>query len=312
VVRVAFDPDALPEHPDAQLAGFGTPLIDQLLSSAAQRGRYARAYRNGLNLMPQGLADRIARAMAWPEGMRLEIERARALFFPVAIFWFQATFVSDQKEYQVLPIGFDLHYARQVRHIDRLLEGERLANQPDLFLPDAKHAAPAEILPLARQEVVRSLASLANAQARELHERVERQAARMQRYYRDMLKELEQQQQRAEQRGTDLEKYAARREALQREQRLRVAELRQKSSLYVHLRLATLLIIRQPKLRINAQLVSDRGRAGFPELIWDPLIESLDAVPCPECQRPTFTFDVDRYRRLACPGCATGASTRGR
>ena len=63
VVRVAFDPDALPEHPDAQLAGFGAPLIDQLLSSAAQRGRYARAYRNGLNLMPQGLADRIARAL---------------------------------------------------------------------------------------------------------------------------------------------------------------------------------------------------------------------------------------------------------
>ena len=42
VVRLTFDPEALPEHPSAQLASFGTPLVDQLLNdalaAAAERG----------------------------------------------------------------------------------------------------------------------------------------------------------------------------------------------------------------------------------------------------------------------------------
>ena len=41
IVRVTFDPEALPEHPGSQLASFGTPLIDRLLDDAVQRGRYA-------------------------------------------------------------------------------------------------------------------------------------------------------------------------------------------------------------------------------------------------------------------------------
>ena len=39
VLRLAFDPEALPEHPSAQLVSFGTPLVDRLLSDALQRGR---------------------------------------------------------------------------------------------------------------------------------------------------------------------------------------------------------------------------------------------------------------------------------
>ena len=39
IVRVAFDPEAIPEHPGAQLASYGTPLIDRLLGDAVERGR---------------------------------------------------------------------------------------------------------------------------------------------------------------------------------------------------------------------------------------------------------------------------------
>src|SRR5260370_30887447 len=44
VLRIAFDPEALPEHPGAQLASFGTPLIDRLLTDALRRGRSAQLY----------------------------------------------------------------------------------------------------------------------------------------------------------------------------------------------------------------------------------------------------------------------------
>lgn len=50
-------------------------------------------------------------------------------------------------------------------------------------------------------------------------------------------------------------------------------------------------------------MVSARG-VGHPlQLVWDPFLESLEAVPCPECLAPTFLFAADRYRRLACPQC---------
>src|SRR5690348_1881440 len=45
IVRVAFDPEAIPEHPGAQLASFGTPLVNRLLADAVDRGRHARLYR---------------------------------------------------------------------------------------------------------------------------------------------------------------------------------------------------------------------------------------------------------------------------
>src|SRR5262249_40370027 len=64
MVRLAFDPEALPEHPSAQLASFGTPLVDQLLADALQRGRSAHAYLIGLNLQPHDLASRLRRPLA--------------------------------------------------------------------------------------------------------------------------------------------------------------------------------------------------------------------------------------------------------
>ena len=41
MVRLVFDPEAIPEHPGAQLASYGTPLVDRLLADAVDRGRHS-------------------------------------------------------------------------------------------------------------------------------------------------------------------------------------------------------------------------------------------------------------------------------
>ncbi len=122
VVRVAFDPEALPEHPGAQLASFGTPLIDRLLDDAVARGRSAELSYVGLNLSTSGVTARPPRTLKLAEGRELRFGRVRALSFPQDVFWFEATFVSDQKEQDIIPVGVDAHYLRQVRHLDRLLD----------------------------------------------------------------------------------------------------------------------------------------------------------------------------------------------
>jgi hypothetical protein len=102
VVRIAFDPEALPEHPGAQLASFGTPMVDRLLADAMRCGRRAELYLVGLNLAPQNLAGKIGRSLTLSSGLELRVGRVRPLHFPQAVFWFEATFVSDQKEQELL------------------------------------------------------------------------------------------------------------------------------------------------------------------------------------------------------------------
>jgi hypothetical protein len=310
ILRVAFDPEAIPEHPGAQLASFGTPLVNRLLEEAVRRGRHAELYMVGLNLAPQGLAGRVRRALTQPAGHELQIGRVRHLHFPQAIFWFEATFVSDQKEQDLLPVAIDLHYGRQARHLEQLLDRRHFAEAPWSPLPEARHAGLAAAYPIARDRVVRTLSALANTRSRELGERLDRQVDRMRRYYADLRGEADEQADRARQRGEDLAKFAARREALEREERLRIDELRRKSTLKVHLRLMNLLVIYQPKLLLLATVSSGRAAAGALELVWDPLVDALEAGPCPECRQPTFALEVNRLGRLACPTCAPKAPTR--
>lgn len=304
VVRVAFDPEAVPEHPGSQLVGFGTPLVDRLLEDAAQRGCFARAHIGELNLAPRDLTAKICRALTLAEGLKLELGVVRALDFPQTVFWFEVTLVSDQKESYVLPVAMDLHYARQVRHLEELLREDRLNSEPSRLLPQAKRCRLADAYPLARAEVVRTVSALAGARRRELRERVERQVARMTRYYADLRGELNALSSRSTARGDDPSKYAGRRAAIDREEGLRVAELRQKSTLQVQLRLANLLIIHQPKLLVAGTLSIARSADEHLPLVWDPLVGTIEAVPCPACLRPTFRLETNARHQLGCPACS--------
>jgi hypothetical protein len=146
---------------------------------------------------------------------------------------------------------------------------------------------------------------VANTRSREVHERIDRQIARMSRYYADLRAEVEEQRDRAESRGDELTRFESRLQALEREERLRVAELRQKSALRMELRLLYLVLIQQPKLLLRGNVQSKKYGPVSLELVWDPLVEVIEAIPCPECHRPTFALELPRHARLVCPECAT-------
>jgi hypothetical protein len=314
MIRLVFDPEAIPEHPGAQLASYGTPLVDRLLADAVNRGRHIELYRVGLNLASQGVDDRLRRAVTLPAGFRLKLERARPLHFPQAVFWFEATFVSDQKEQDLLTVAIDVHYGRQVRHLEPLLDQLHLAEKPWTPLAEVRHPGLATAYPLARDRVVRTLSAMANTYHRELHERLDRQLERITRYYTDLRAEVEEQARRARNRDEDTARFDARLEALEREEQLRAAELRRKSQLQVHLRLLNLLVIHQPKLLLQTAVVSSTSGSSIGRLdwVWDPLVEAIEATVCPECHRPTFAFEVTRQGRLICPACAQATSAPAR
>src|SRR5262249_17036986 len=153
----------------------------------------AAYYLIGLNLTPHDLAGRVRRSLTLAPPLELRFDRVRALHFAQAVFWFQAEFISDQKEQEILTVALDLHYGRECRHPEQILDWSRLSAQPAQLLPEARRISLAAAYPPAREQVLRSLAPLANTRNRELTERLERQVARMNRYYADLRSELEEQ-----------------------------------------------------------------------------------------------------------------------
>jgi hypothetical protein len=302
VLRLTFDPEALPEHPSAQLASFGTPLVDRLLHDAVQRGQAGQLYLVGLNLQPHDLMGRLRRGLHVVTAT-IQVERVRALHFPQAVFWFQAAFVSDQKEQIVLPVAIDLHYGREVRHRDELLEPGRLAEHSSLPLPPASASSLASGYRLARAQTLRSVASIARSRGRELVERSDVHIARLKRYYADLRMELDEQKQRARKADEAAVRHAERLAALEREEQLRVAEMRQKSLLRVDLRLLQLLRIEQPKLLVQVALTAEDHAPGSLEVVWDPLLETMEAAPCPVCGRPSYDFTLSRSGQVSCASC---------
>ena len=126
----------------------------------------------------------------------------------------------------------------------------------------------------------------------------------MSRYYADLREELEEQRRRHRDKDEADDRLAARRMAIDREEQVRVAELRQKSTLRVHQRLIQVVVIQQPKLLIHAQVSAPAKAPVEVELVWDPLSEALEAIPCSECQRPTYTLALGSHGGLVCPACA--------
>jgi hypothetical protein len=305
MTQVAFDPEALPEHPHAQLASVGSPLLDRLLADAAQRWSVSRFYRIGLNLQPHGLESRFVRTISLPPDASGIIQRVRAMNCPQAVFWFKATFVGDQKEEEILPIAIDLHHLREVRHLDLVFAPNRLSEDTQTHLPEAPHASLMAALRFAQKQVAPTVASLANTRRREWTSRVEKQIARMSAYYAQLRREADEQVPRA----GDPDRAAMRRQAINREEQLRIAELRQKSAVRARVELASLMIVQQPKLLITAAIIHKGLAVGRLDAVWDPLLETIEAVACPVCGQPTFAMQI-HLNQLGCSSCAGSGTSR--
>jgi hypothetical protein len=111
------------------------------------------------------------------------IRRVRTMNCPQALFWFKATFVSDQKEEEILLMGMDLHSLREVRHWDSLLASSGLSELPETHLPEARHGGLMAGYRCARDRLAPSVAALANTRRREWSGRVATQIQRMSAYY---------------------------------------------------------------------------------------------------------------------------------
>lgn len=304
--RIAFDPDALPEHPAAQLLTFGSALLDELLERAQMRGRVGFAFLDDAHLQPHALSQRITRELVLPVPVTLRIEKSRPLYVTHSLFWFEVTYLGDEKEQAVYPVAVDRYYNRQVRYLDTLLDRERFTDARRWAFADAKSLPLDRAYLTARDAVARTVRAEVNTRQQHVQARLVEQTERINRYYADVRAELAERIERATGRGEEIESLRLRQDALTREQALRLDELARKAQLRVQLKLVNLLHVKIPRVFIDTRVTAKTFPAIHPAslmLTWDPLTEKTDALVCPNCQHPTFELRVNRQGVLHCPEC---------
>ncbi len=304
-IRLTFDPEALPEHPSAQLLTFGLPLLAELLSAAQERGQVAHVYYDDMNLQPYRLEQQVRRDLRVPAGTELELAAPRPYYVAHCICWFEVSYLGDEKTQALISAAVDRRYGRLVRHLEPLLSNPGLGEDRRWAFPDAPAIPLERAYLIARERVVRSVVTEANSQQRERQGRASREIARMERYFADMAEDLAVRMAKATAKGEDTAPLIQRKAALGREAALRIDELRRKAGVRAQLRLRNLLHFSAPRLFLRARLTGPKVPT-MPTLSvsWDPLTEKTDALDCPTCGRSTYVLVIARRSELRCEACA--------
>ncbi len=304
---ITFDPEALADHPAAQLLAFGNPALDALFERAQVHNRVARTYVRGLNAHPHDVEALAERGLMLATGTTLRAVSHRPLHHLSALFWFQALFASDEKVQQTYEVGIDLYYKRPARHLAKLireqLDSDLFGDAPAVAYPEAAVATLTEAYAQARDEATLGVTVSAHERLNELQRVLTLETTRINRYFDDSRSELDE---RAARTGAaeDQARFSAQRAALDREQAGQLADLRRKMSLSVQMRLINLLLVWQPKIHIEARLSMGKVTSDEITLTYDLLQRRLDAPVCPSCSRPTLALRVSGQGRLKCGDCA--------
>ncbi len=304
VFRFTLDPEAVPDYPTAQLMAFGNPLLDRIFDHAQALGRVAQVYLTGFNLTPHDLPATVRRSLQVPAGVEVRSAAPRAYHFSSALFWFQATFISDEKVQNIFSVGLDRYYGRLTRTLEETLHSAALSEARSYPYPDAPCLPLRRTYQLAREEAAHTASVMAHSHLTDLQQYLQRETQRITGYFADLRAELADRQTRAVAKGEDVAPFEAQRSALDREEQTQLTDLRHKLALRVQIRLLNVLHVIQPKLRIQVQLVPVQGIGGKIEVVFDPALQKVEATVCPECARPTLALALRRSGQVVCPACA--------
>ena len=302
VVRVAFDPEAIPEHPEAQLASRGTPLVDRLLADAVEHARRVVLYVIGLNLAASGLQDRVRRGFA-PPGLRSRsspcvpccFRRRSSGLKPRSSAIRKSRRSSRWRSTCIMAGRFDISIACSIS------DGWRRRLPSPWRKPGIRGWRP----PIrSRDRVFRTLAALANTAIASSRTgwRVSSNASADTTAIFDPRWKSSTIEPRTEVRTRRVSRAGWKHSSARSSSALPISPEEPVASALAALNLVE---IHQPKLLVETT-VSDPARKPNPvvtrlEWVWDPLIESVEATACPQCHQPTYELTLTRQGGLGCP-----------
>lgn len=317
--RLAFEVDPGSE---ALRLSVNHPLVEAIAERLAQEAGHARVYISHVRLEKKGLFDVAARALSLPNG-RLGAKRnavEQAALHHYLRFNFKVTFISDEKQEQIISVVMDVqggHAVRDTEVLQRLVSYETEPAFPDLAVAQPRWQragdalAPATLealLPRVQAAAEAELAGrLAALQAR-MGRFLELDEARIEDYYNSLERDLKQRLARAEtveeERRRDIESKI---EALHAERNAKLADIQARYHLRVELELINVLLVVQPKVLLPVEI--GNRRVTITRLaVWDPLVHRLEPMVCDRCGEPGDELHLCTgghlaHRRCLAPHC---------
>lgn len=299
--HLAFHPEVLDDDPEAELVTIASPTLERIIAHATTSGRVARAFLCVAPGSPQGVAERLARAYrfvdsAWTPG------DGRPWFFPSGIFLFRVRYLSDSREEELVEVGVNLTDGRILRRLDEAIERYGLSPGSWEPLPTAEELPVGQTYGIARAELERRILSTLGNRRRHLEWRLERESGRAAAYYAELLREIREEQTALPPDDPGWLRLESKARAIEMEREGRLAELRRKYRLEVHVSLLSVLRLYQPKLVFRGRLAGKTHGAEV-TLVWDPVENTGEPARCSLCAGFTYQLGLTRPGAVACPPC---------
>lgn len=296
-LQLAFDADAAPE---ALHLSVNHPLVEQIAAQLEQVPGNALVYINHVRLEKKGLFDAAAKALSFANA-RLSAKRDAVEQTALHHYLrcnFKVTFLSDEKQEQIVSVVLDVQGGYAVRspeHLQRLVSYEvepafpHLTVAPPRWPGAGDPLSPATwqaLMPRAQAAVEAAVADrLKTLQAR-AQRFLELDVARLEDYYASLEQDLRQRLARTDaadaERRSNLE---AKIEALRAERSAKLAEVQARHQLRVEMELINVLVVAQPKVLLPVE-ISNRRVAITRTAVWDPLLHRVEPLVCDACGEP--------------------------
>lgn len=309
--RLAFDPEALEDAPDAELVIFGSPALDALVGLATGSGRVAKAFLTVAANVSRATAERLVRAYRFRDAVWTAGE-GRTWWRPAGILLFRARYVSDACEEELCEVAVSLSDGHILRRLGEAVERHGLAPEPPVAWP-MMGELPAEVAYAAAcAELERRLIAPLGGRRRELEARLARESDRVAAYYGELRRELAEEIDDVVGEGPERARLEAKLRAVSLEREGRLAELRAKHRLEAEVALLSALRLYLPRVVFGGTLAGKAGAAAL-ALTWDPVEQAADPARCQRCAALTYELGVDRAAAAVCPPCfAARAAPPGR
>ena len=303
ISRVTFDTEALTDHPQAHFLAFGHPTLDQIFAMAHQQGAVGKIFLSGFNLQPHQLLSKLKQQLHLHKDLHIEFGTPRILHFTLWFYWFQATFLCDEKTQYVFEVGIDQYNGRLTRRFQDLLDAAQSTAVPIAPYSDAGGMASVDAYLLARAETVVKLRPMMRNYKEKLAHHLMQESNQIAKYFDGMLSEVEERQKKSAASGKEGEAFSHQKKSLELERQARLVELQKKMTLKTDLKLLNLLSVVMPKIITPLKLTAKRHAAVDLKVIWNPLSQSVEPIACPQCGSPTLEFVQASQGAIQCAQC---------
>jgi hypothetical protein len=296
-LRLAFAAEA---EAGALRVSVNHPLVEAMAGQAAQEPGYAQVAINHVRLEKPGLFDLAAKTFSFANA-RLSARRnavEQVALHHYLRFNFKATFLSDEKQEQIVSAVLDVqagHAVRDPEQLAWLVSSETETAFGNLPVARPRWPGAGEALDSATWQALLTRAQalaeaalqerLAAMQARN-QRFLELDLARLEDYYGSLERDLRRRLERSdagerERRGATESKI----EALHSERSAKLADIQARYTLRVELELINTLLTIQPKLLLAVE-ISNRRATITRQAVWDPLLRRLEPLVCDVCGEP--------------------------